>query len=188
MRFSKIAMNSKRVLIEYRGEGTNPKDSIATTHTSIQKPKAEFTDALSAFKTFVQRLTGTTAKWMEDVTVTAVHLSEQRGGRRGLMISASRPVADTNAPFAFTTPIMTEVGDDDESSGTLGWPRGLDEAVTKLQAAASHYIAGDREQGDLFTGPVATAEDDEELDSDDEDDTEFDEEHEDEEEHAGARG
>jgi hypothetical protein len=119
MHFSKIAMNSKRVLIEYRGEATNPKDQVATSHRSIQKPLPEFVDALHAFKPFVQRLAGTTPKWMEDVSITAVHISEQRGGRRGVMISASRPVADTNAPFTFTTPIMTEVGDDDESSGAL---------------------------------------------------------------------
>jgi hypothetical protein len=174
MMFSKIALNSKRVLVEYRGEGTNPKDQIAMSHRSVQRPKQEFVDALTAMKAFVQRLVGTTTKWMEDVTVTAVHISEQRGGRRGVMISANRPVADTNAPFAFTTPIMTEVGDEDESSGALGWPAGLDEALTKLQAAASHYVQGDREQGDLFDGPIAEAEDEEIT----EDETE--------EEHAGA--
>jgi hypothetical protein len=161
MHFSKIALNAKRVLIEYRGEGTNPKDQIATSHRSVQRPKQEFVDALAAMKAFAQRIVGTTAKWMEEVTVTAVHISEQRGGRRGVMISATRPVADTNAPFVFTTPIMVEVSDDDESSGALGWPAGLDDALAKLQAAASHYVQGDREQGDLFDGPIAEVEDEE---------------------------
>jgi hypothetical protein len=70
-------------------------------------------------------------------------------------------VADTNAPFAFTTPLMVEPSEDDETNGTLVWPEGLDEALTKLQAAASHYVQGDREQGDLFDGPVAESGDDE---------------------------
>jgi hypothetical protein len=171
MHFSKIAMNSKRVLIEYRGEPENKKDSVATVHTSRQKPLEEFFEAFTGFKPFVQRLVGTTAKWMDDVTITAVHISEQRGGRRGVMISGMRPVADTNAPFVFTTPIMTEVGDGDEVAGALGWPKGLDEALTKLQATATHYIAGQREQGDLFDSATASADDDdqeEELEEEEE--------------------
>lgn len=164
MHFSRIALNSKRVAIDYRGQMENPKDKSATAFTSTQKPKQEFIDAFAAFGPIVRKLLGMTDNWFSAVTVTAVHVGE-KSGRRTVQVSCMRTIPDTNAPFNFTTPLLWEPADDDESSGTLTWPKGLDGALTQIQAYASQYIAGSREQGDLFDGPVMNAESDDEEDA-----------------------
>jgi hypothetical protein len=160
MMFSRIAMNSKRVAIDYRGQHANQKDSSSTAFKSSQRPKQEFIDALDAFKPFVQKLLGFSPRWMSDVAVTAVHISEQPGDRRGVVISCKRTIPDTTAPFNFSTPLMIEQSaeSEDESNGRLVWPEGFDEALTAIQAQASKYIANERGQGDLFEGPVTPSE------------------------------
>lgn len=160
MMFNRIALNTKRVAIDYRGQMENPKDKSATAFTSTQKPKQEFVDAFSAFMPIVRKLLGLPEKWFESVAITAVHIGE-KSQRRTVQVSCMRTIPDTNAPFNFTTPLLWEQADDDESAGTLTWPKGLDEALTKLQAQASQYIAGSREQGDLFDGPVLPSDENE---------------------------
>ena len=162
MMFSRIALNTKRVAIDYRGQMENPKDKSATAFTSTQKPKQEFADAFTAFLPIVRKLLGIPAAWFESVLVTAVHIGEAKG-RRTVQVSCMRTIPDTNAPFNFTTPLLWEPADGDESEGRLVWPKGLDEALTKIQAQASAYLSGAREQGDLFDGPVMASEPDDEA-------------------------
>lgn len=156
MMFSRIAMNSKRVAIDFRGQCQNPKDTSNTAFKSSQRPKQEFIDALDAFKPFVQKLLGFTPRWMHDVAVTAVHISEQPGDRRGVVLSLKRTIPDTNSPFNFSTPLLLEESaeSEDQSNGRLVWPEGFDEALTAIQREASKYIANERGQGDLFEGPT----------------------------------
>jgi len=159
MRMHKISVNKARVRLDFKRADASGKGVEETTLSSPDRPRQEFLDALNAFRPFVRQLCGFTPKWMEEVNVTSVSISDQKGDRRGVVISSTRPVADANAPFVFSTPVLTSPADaaeDDEEGDTAEgsgiWLPGMDEALVELEAQAKRYLEGVREQGDLFEG------------------------------------
>lgn len=149
MRFTRISITKKLVSLsmeEQRGHGT-----ITTVYESKDRPLPSFTASLQAFAGWALQLLEAPPKWDEQITVTTVNLSEDKNGRRGILVSISKRVEQANgAASSITTPLMREADNLDGEIANGYYGKHIDDLLTQLEAEAARYEKGEREQIEAF--------------------------------------
>lgn len=162
--FRKIRVTDKVVELEWTTPDPSGEGETKHELTCKHEAHADLVAALQAFRPHVQQLLEVTKRWAQTVTVTSLSISKDKNGRRGLVVTGTRPVADASSPFVIHTPHLAEsVQEADESdendsptlfSGKGVWLEGMAEALETAEQEATAYIDGKRAQGDLFEQPV----------------------------------
>lgn len=151
MRFTKIKWNGKQVTLAWKHRGSDT-ESTASEMTCSDFPRAEFAEALQEFAKHIASLISAPVEWIDRMTVTTLSISYKgEGEARGLVVSASLPLEDSNAPFVINTPHLKEpVADIGEEGSTL--PSGMVALMDRMFGLAEQYRLGTREQLDAFEG------------------------------------
>lgn len=116
----------------------------------------DFTAALQSFVEPMIDLLELPTRYGETLTVTAVHFSEQKGGKRGLVVTGTKTLEKSGGrPFNVTTPLIVEreAGSDGAAEQVALW-----EAADRVLAEAIAYIGGKRAQAELFDEALQAAE------------------------------
>jgi hypothetical protein len=126
---------------------------VEHTLTSKAAPAPGFWDAMRAFVHLVMEIIEVPEAWEHGencMSVTGISLSEDKDGRRGLVITARKPIVQANnAPLIMNTPYLKEPLEPKEENAVGFWPDGMKEALTDLQTAAQEFADGKRAQTEL---------------------------------------
>jgi hypothetical protein len=149
--FTKIKSNGKQVVLEWTtpAKGARSGELIEHRLTSEQSPVPEFTDALDALREEVGTLLETPKPWWKDLSIIGVSINVEEDGRKGYVVTALKPLSNTNAPLVINTPHLRAAGEDDEPG--LFAPEGLVELVAAVCEQAKAYVGGKRAQFDMFS-------------------------------------
>jgi hypothetical protein len=144
-RFTKIKFDGAKVRLEYsvtRPGGGDP-DEFALQCSD--KPLPEFLTAMQALNQDVLDLCEFRRSDASKMRIRGVSLA-YREGILGVVITALREVITADAPVIINTPYLPERA----SSGCV-LPAATVRRVRALHVEAERYLAGEREQGSLFT-------------------------------------
>src|SRR3954469_8185416 len=96
--FQKISGSAKHVAL--RWTTTEGSSEISHELESDEAPRPAFVKALGAFLGFVIRICELEPEYKEGMEVTSLSISRNaKSGRLGLVITAKKPVDQSNAPF-----------------------------------------------------------------------------------------
>lgn len=139
------------VHVEKHGE-FNEKEII---FKSFDAPHEDFTNALSALTAHARAILQLPKDWKEgEMRVTGVSWSMSDDGIQGAVITGQASLDTADAPFNFNTPHLPfEQYSDSGNSPTMSVL--AIEALEKLQAQAEEFMAGKRQQQDLFAPEAA---------------------------------
>lgn len=152
--FQKISGSAKHVALKWTT--TEGSSEISHELESDEAPRPEFVKALGAFLGFVLRICELTPKYGDGMEVTSLSISRNaKSGRLGLVITAKKPVAQSNSPFLIHTPHLSEASESEDGAGAfmVGMADCLDAAIEEATA----YINGVRAQVDMFAEGVPAA-------------------------------
>lgn len=160
MRFQLIKVAAEEVTLIRLDKQTDG-SMLKLELTNPSRPLPEFAAALQAFSGYSVDLIGA-PHWHEEVKVSSVHLSEEpRTNKRGLIVTFTRRIERAkNRVFLGNTPLMHAPAEDAEGTSPGTFPREVAEMVATLEAEATRYWNGEREQGEMFapgTAPAAAA-------------------------------
>jgi hypothetical protein len=148
MQFSKIRDDGTEVTLVWTTEERSGATRIVHSLTSKDRPHPEFTKAMRAFVPMIAKLLEVPKQWAETLNVQSLAINtEEKSGRRGLVVTALRPVADANAPFVVHTPHLREPAVDEDGSGC--WPSNTDKLIAAAEEHARAYVKGKRMQASL---------------------------------------
>lgn len=152
MRFSKIKYDGERVVLEWTTKKLN-KEEVEQRLTSLQRPAPKFIEAMEAFRPIVFDLLKLPDSYKEGFRVTGLSINEEEGdGRAGLVVTCRKSLPDANSPLILNTPHLREIVDGDKDQGPGFFIAGMDEALRYMMEVAEKFVAGERDQGDLFVG------------------------------------
>lgn len=146
MRFTKIKWNGKEVVLAWTTK--SGADTIRHTLDSFERPRQEFDDALQAFVPEIVQLLELPTAYAEELKVIGLSINYEEGDRAGLVVTCLKNLAEFNAPLVLNTPHMREPDFDDENPGQMSDT--VLQLLGRAQGAATRYVEGKREQGDLF--------------------------------------
>ncbi len=117
---------------------------------STVEPLEDLPAALAAFTDYVVDLIGA-PEWKDAITVTGLSLSKTKDGRRGLIVTATKPISlASDRPLVLNMPLMTERGENtsDEATGVFG--AHITALIVAAENAATRYKHGERAQTEIF--------------------------------------
>jgi hypothetical protein len=166
-RFTAIKWNEKSVELEW----TTLEGAITHDHqlSSPDEPHLEFRTALQALGEDVLDICELEEGYGAGMRVQSVSLSlSGKTAKRGVVVTAMKTLAQTNAPLALHTPHLVEAKDDDGEAKPAGkakaeevkgvMPAGMLTRIEALEAEAWEYLAGKRapkRQTELALGTTA---------------------------------
>lgn len=164
MRFDHIKITENEVTL-----GRQDRQADGSTLTlelkNPSKPMPSFRAALQALTGYAVDLVGI-PEWAQDdangvkeARVTSVALSEDKNRRRGLVVTFVRKIERAkNRVAVYNTPLMNAPTDDQEGTNPGTYPQVVAEMIATLEAEATKYWNGEREQTELaLEGPKAAA-------------------------------
>lgn len=145
MMYSKIKFSKGKVELAWTDEGA----SRTITHelSSFDEPLAEFDDALQALAGHVLDVCELPLAWGEGLKVIGVSFSENDHQGRGIVVTATKKLTQTNAPLVLNTPHMSEEG----SAGMSRLDSEVIGQLDRLEEEARRYHTGHRAQPDMFS-------------------------------------
>lgn len=165
MRFDNIKITDNEVILQ-RQERQADGSTLTLELKNPSKPMPSFRAALQAFTGYAVDLVGV-AEWAQDdangtpeAKVTSVHLSEEaKTRRRGLMVTFIRKIERAkNRVAVYNTPLMHAPVGDQEGTNPGTYPQEVADFLATLEAEATKYWNGEREQTELpFEGKKADA-------------------------------
>lgn len=161
MRFTNIRISVDEVSLDRVDK--QPDGSLMTINLkNPAKPLSSFNAAMQAFSGFAVELIGA-PDWHEDVKVTSLHLSEEpKTSRRGLIVTFTRRIERAkNRTVVVNTPLMHAPVDDQQGTNPGTFPAEVAEMIEIVEAEATRYWKGEREQAEMFPeGQAAGTSDD----------------------------
>ncbi|MGK2935224.1 MAG: hypothetical protein ACSLFE_08280 [Gemmatimonadaceae bacterium] len=150
MDFAKIKVTNDGVELKWGGERDDGTELVHDLKSHDQ-PAEDLRQAMTAFRAYVQKLLGITSEeWVSDLVVTGLSINTEKDGRRGLVVTCMKKLADANSPLVLNTPHLREPVDDITDSGPGFFIDGTIELIRAAERAAEAYLQGKRAQGDLF--------------------------------------
>lgn len=153
MPFTKIKYNPDKAGVELEWQNTAKSDTTESRLTSPDKPLPAFVDAMQAFRMYVMHICRFGDGFDVDLTVVGVSISHSESQGRGLVVTALKKLAATQAPLVINTPHLPEVA---EHGPTL--PAFALELLDEMERQANRYRDRERMQRDAFAGDAADAE------------------------------
>jgi hypothetical protein len=156
-KFESIKFSGAKVQLDWREDRPGPKGDSRVVHLeSPCLPLSEFSVALQNFRPLVRDLCELADEWADTLKITGVSLNtEEKDGRRGIKVHCTRELAQANTALAFLTPHLREPKSEGETGGVGFYSDEWGKAIAELEAAATRYANGTRQQADLFEGPKA---------------------------------
>jgi hypothetical protein len=159
-RAPKKARGAAKLTLEKGGADPTPAPPslVETKHLLSCKDPAhpDLQKALDGLLTPCLALLELPERYGKDMVVTGVHQSEQKGGKRGLVVNLVKTLkASKGRPLNLATPLVVEAdakADEEDDSAEFF------EALDQVIAEAIAYKGGKRAQGDLFDGALEKAE------------------------------
>ena len=150
MKFTKIRSTEKGGVELAWTEKDADGGTKSVEYNCPQKPLADLTDALKAFGPYVVVLIGA-PDWLGGLKVNGISLNEEKGNRRGLVVSAILPIERaSNRPLVLNTPQMKERGEGQSEDSTGIFEDSILGLIAATEKAATAYFKGEREQFDAF--------------------------------------
>jgi hypothetical protein len=150
MQFNRISVTKKGVELAYERADEHKVEEIKAT--SSERPLPSFADAMQAFSPFVIDLLEIPDDWQSALTITTLNLSADKNGNRGLIVTATKPVAKAyDRPLVLNTPLVREGGDEPADEACV-LPDEVLELIALAEDEAVRYLNGEREQRELFEG------------------------------------
>jgi len=148
MRFTKItATAAKGVELEWTTPAEkHPKTEVEHSLSSGEAPHPDFITALQGFVPEILKLLELPKGYGDELVVTSLSIN-YKADRLGMVVTAKKKLAGSNAPLVLHTPHLQEANDE-ETGGYLS-----DEMVRLLRVAGKHakaYVEGARAQVELF--------------------------------------
>lgn len=151
MQFNRISVTKKGVELAYERADEHKVEEIKAT--SSERPLPSFADAMQAFAPFVIDLLEIPDDWQSALTITTLNLSADKNGNRGLIVTATKPVAKAyDRPLVLNTPLVREGGDEPADEACV-LPDEVLELIALAEDEAVRYLNGEREQRELFDKP-----------------------------------
>lgn len=151
MQFNRISVTKKGVELAYERADEHKVEEIKAT--SSERPLPSFADAMQAFTPFVIDLLEIPDDWQSALTITTLNLSADKNGNRGLIVTATKPVAKAyDRPLVLNTPLVREGGDEPSDEACV-LPDEVLELISLAEEEAVRYLNGEREQRELFDKP-----------------------------------
>lgn len=156
MRFERIKASDEVVELDWTTRAANGTEE-STSMRGKGNPGPGLLNALAAFKDFVVNLLEIDESYEQGLKVTTIHLSEQKGGARGLVVTCRKDLDGHPSPFHFNTPLVIEALEDENEGRPGFFPNKLEDLITKAEKQADAWIRREREQVDMFesTKPAA---------------------------------
>ncbi len=156
MRFENIKITANEVILDRIEK--HPDGSVFTINLkNPSKPLPSFKTALQAFTSWACQLVDA-PDWAESASVSSVHLSEEaKTSRRGVIVTFTRKIERAKGrTVVVNTPLMHAPVDDQEGVNPGTFPALVGEMIEVLEAEATRYWKGEREQVELeFKGAPA---------------------------------
>jgi hypothetical protein len=160
-RAPKKTRGAAKLKVEDGGQAPSPTPAapslVETKHLLSCKDPAhpDLQKALDGLLTPCLALLELPERYGKDLVVTGVHQSEQKGGKRGLVVNLVKTLkASKGRPLNLATPLVVEADakadEEDEAADFF-------EALDQVIAEAIAYKGGKRAQGDLFDPAVEKA-------------------------------
>lgn len=149
MKFTKIKYDGKKLELVW---STSPSPLLEVTNSIESKlePVAAFPNAMAAFVPMVITMLKLPPEWLSGLSVTGVSLSEDKDERRGVVLTARRPIEQANqAPLILNTPYLKEPLEAKEENAVGYWPSGMAEAIEAAETAARKFLGGERAQTEM---------------------------------------
>jgi hypothetical protein len=144
-RFTKIKFDGAKVRLEYQVTRPGGGDPDEFALQCADRPLPEFVSSLAALRADVCQICEFPSKEVTTLTMRGVSLA-YKDGVMGCVLTALRTVTTADAPLILNTPYLPQKA----QSGCL-LPASTVRRVNALHVEAARYLAGEREQGSLFT-------------------------------------
>ena len=152
MQLRKVGLRNEEITIVWEDRPlANSDTTVSHELTSKDAPSPEFRDAMDWVVVPVLRLLELPEDYGEGMGFRSLSISSKADGRRGFVVSCTKPIAATNAPLNVSTPHVAEASEDDETGESRGVPEDLMEAIGEILRYAQRFAKGfERENRDLF--------------------------------------
>jgi hypothetical protein len=149
VKFDKIKVTDEGVFLDWKRVGDGEEEDVKW-HAD-EAPVETFTAAMQAFRPYIADLLGLSTAWAEELRITTLSLSVDSENRRGLIVTAVKPIAKASGrPLVLNTPLMKERHENSspEASGIFE-PETM-VLIAKAEMEAFKYRKGERAQLDAF--------------------------------------
>ena len=152
MQIRKVGFKNEEITIAWENRPFEKSDTTVSHElTSKDAPSPEFRDAMYGVVVPVLRLLDLPEDYGEGMGFRSLSISSKADDRRGFVVSCTKPIAATNAPFNISTPYVAEVSEEEETGEMRGVPDDLMEAIAEILKYAERFAKGfERETRDLF--------------------------------------
>lgn len=147
LQITRVKYSVMGVEVKWRSR-PNDEDVVVHELASFDPPEPEFLEALKGVVAPVLKVLDLPSSYGEGFAVQTVNWKFEAEGE-GVVITSLKKLPDLNAPLVLNTPYMADRGDVEEI------PRALRLAVELLFLRAERYVAGLRQQRDLFDREAA---------------------------------
>lgn len=144
LKFTRIKYLDKEEAVELEYDEVNGDLSKHSAVKGTSAPDPKLVATLRAFKPEMLYILELPAEYGEDMEVHQVSISYP-AEKRGIVISAKRPVKHANSPFVPKTPFLVEP----EDASQAGMTEKMTELLDELCGLAGEYLAGHRAQQEL---------------------------------------
>ena len=157
MQLRKVGVKDGEITIVWEDRPLAKSDTTVSHQlTSKDAPSPEFRDAMDGVVVPVLRLLELPEDYGEGMRFRSLSISSKVDDRRGFVVSCTKPIAATNAPFNISTPHVAEASEDEETGEARGVPEDLMEAIAEILSYAERFSKGfERENRDLFEQEAA---------------------------------
>lgn len=114
-------------------------DIDESSRKSTEAPRRELQRALQALASPFLALCELPQSFGGELIIQSIAIDYEKDGRRGLVITARKTIAASNAPLMVHTPRLPETEDG-------GWPLEIPKLVQSVCAEAERFLNGEREQ------------------------------------------
>ena len=152
MQVRKVGLKNEEITIVWEDRPLAKSDTtVSHKLTSKDAPSPRFRDAMDGVVVPVLRLLELPEDYGEGMGFRNLSISSKADDRNGFVVSCTKPIAATNAPFNISTPYVAEASEDEETREARGVPEDLMEAIAEILKYAQRFAKGfERENRDLF--------------------------------------
>ena len=150
-RLRKVKWDGEAVLIAYERMTANDEPDRVEVRSS-DAPAASFAAALAALAPHVVALCEFSELDLE-LQVVGISFSYGKSGEQGAVITAFKPLLGSPAPLVLNTPHKPFAPTSEDMPPEYAMDSAQVKALRKVEREAWEYLAGVREQGDLFDVP-----------------------------------